>query len=156
MAVIALIQGLGERISGVAISRRDLPMAHARAAGNVDCPAAQMIAVGNPSDRSIMLWAAVGAGHLAPSGADLLDIGHVNGTAARLLHRPSPGRQRFAARLPDRFTDFADAPIGFGGGRSRAERQQYQCDPRSHHDLPLFALNRLYNPNLTINGSPMR
>src|SRR5438045_4225999 len=140
IAVIALIEGFCERIARRAIGRGGLVVAEAWSAGDVDRTATQVIAVGNAADGAIMFGAAIGAGHLAPVGAKLLDATHIDRTAAALLlHCPCPGGQRIAARglgRRDWFAELADAPIGIGRGGGRSKTKQKQCDPRSHPALP--------------------
>src|SRR6188508_3890545 len=144
MAVITLVQGFGERVAGGAIGGRDLIVADAGPAGDIDGPAAQMIAIGNAANCAIMFGAAIGAGHLAPPGANLLDGAQIHWTAAAwLLHCPSPCRQRLTTRGLGRwdwFADLANAPIGIGCSSRRSKTKQKQCDPHSHHGLPLFKL----------------
>lgn len=77
MAMIALVERFSQRIARIPVRRGDRRVTDAGAPGDVDGPAAKMIAVAHAPDAAVPLWRAVGAGDPAPgraNGDDCADV----------------------------------------------------------------------------------
>src|SRR5688572_19880268 len=120
MTVVALVQGFRQGIASVTKCSRDLCVADAGPARNIDRPVTEVVAVGDTAHAAIMRWAAIGACHLAPTGADLPDVTHLDRASVR-THVPCPRRRRL--RTEHFFPEFTNTEVGLGRNRGRSPCQ---------------------------------